>query len=288
MSADILLSRLEGVRDRGHGRWMASCCSGLHDDRNPSLSIHETADGTVLIKCFAGCSAAEIVAGVGLTLADLFPEKLTHHRAPLRNRVPAADRELIERAKRQEQAERERRHADAADRARTLWERAQPATSHGYLTAKGIKPYGARTLSGLLALPVQDFDGQIHSLQFIAGDGGKKLLSGGQKKGRFISVRWTGADRLLICEGFATGASLAEIEQGSDVLAAIDAGNLLHVACEARRRFPGREIVICADNDPVGVEKAHAAAAASRALVAIPETEGADFNDMHRREVAAW
>lgn len=203
-------------------------------------------------------------------------------------RLSAADRELIERAKREEQAERERRHAEARERARTLWERAQPATSHEYLTAKRINPYGARTLSGLLVLPVQDFDGQIHSLQFIAADGGKKLLSGGRKKGHFISVRWTGADRLLICEGFATGASLAEIEPGSDVLAAIDAGNLLHVACEARRRFPGREIVICADHDPVGIEKAHAAAAASLALVAIPETEGADWNDMHRREVAAW
>lgn len=201
-------------------------------------------------------------------------------------KLSGIDRALIERAKEDERKERERKHAEARERACKLWNEARPARSHDYLEAKGIKPYCARTLSGLLVLPVQDFDGTLHSLQFISRDGTKKLLSGAKKKGHFIPVRWAGADRLLICEGFATGASLAEIEPGSDVLAAIDAGNLLHVACEARRRFPGREIVICADNDPVGIEKAHAAAAAARALVAIPEVEGADWNDMHRQEVA--
>lgn len=93
MSADILLSKLEGVRDRGHGRWMARCPA--HDDRSPSLSIRETDDGTILIRCWAGCGAAEIVAAVGLTLADLFPRRTDHHQAPIRQRDRWNPRDLL-------------------------------------------------------------------------------------------------------------------------------------------------------------------------------------------------
>lgn len=78
MTAEIILDRLEGIRQAGDGRWMAKCPA--HEDRSPSLSIRETSDGTVLIRCFAGCGAADVVAAVGLALADLFPEKLTDHR----------------------------------------------------------------------------------------------------------------------------------------------------------------------------------------------------------------
>lgn len=96
MSADLLLSRLDGVKDRGYGRWLAKCPA--HDDRSPSLSIRETEDGTVLIRCFAGCGAADIVAAVGLELRDLFPAPLptgTHSRPPTRHRLPASDRLAI-------------------------------------------------------------------------------------------------------------------------------------------------------------------------------------------------
>lgn len=72
-AADRLLSRLEGVRSRGPGSWIARCPA--HPDRSPSLSIRETSDGTVLLKCFSGCGAADIVAAVGLSLGDLFPPR---------------------------------------------------------------------------------------------------------------------------------------------------------------------------------------------------------------------
>ena len=50
---------------------MARCPA--HADRSPSLSIRETRDGTLLLKCFAGCSVAAITRAVGLEVADLFP-----------------------------------------------------------------------------------------------------------------------------------------------------------------------------------------------------------------------
>ena len=79
MSADKLIERLDRVRRRGDDRWIA-CCPA-HDDRSPSLSIRETSDGTVLVHCFAGCGAADVVGAVGLNMADLFPDDRKHRRA---------------------------------------------------------------------------------------------------------------------------------------------------------------------------------------------------------------
>lgn len=66
-----VLSRLDKVKANGPGKWKA-CCPA-HADKNPSLSIREVGDGTVLLKCWAGCSAVDITAAVGLELRDLFP-----------------------------------------------------------------------------------------------------------------------------------------------------------------------------------------------------------------------
>ena len=83
MSADVLLSLLDKVRSRGPGQWSARCPA--HDDDGPSLSIKETPDGVVLVRCFAGCSVDEVVGAVGLDLADLFPPRESHG-APLQRR----------------------------------------------------------------------------------------------------------------------------------------------------------------------------------------------------------
>lgn len=68
----MLLSRLHGMRQQDRG-WRADCPVG-HSSRG-SLSIGERDDGTVMVHCFAGCSAADVVAAAGLSLADLFPER---------------------------------------------------------------------------------------------------------------------------------------------------------------------------------------------------------------------
>ncbi len=73
MTADRILRRLDSVRSSGQGRWLARC-SG-HEDKRPSLSIRELDDGRILLHCFAGCSVEEVVAGVGLELQDLFPNR---------------------------------------------------------------------------------------------------------------------------------------------------------------------------------------------------------------------
>lgn len=71
MTVQDLLGRLTGVRSRGPSRWSARCPA--HADKSPSLSIRE--DNTrVLIRCFSGCSAQEIVSSLGLRLRNLFTD----------------------------------------------------------------------------------------------------------------------------------------------------------------------------------------------------------------------
>jgi hypothetical protein len=45
------------------------------------LSIREADDGKVLLKCWAGCGASDIVGALGLSLSDLFPgDRRTLHQ----------------------------------------------------------------------------------------------------------------------------------------------------------------------------------------------------------------
>src|SRR5713101_4251470 len=71
---EVVLPHLKGVRKSLRG-WVA-CCPA-HSDREPSLSIGLGDDGQVLLKCFAGCSLDQIVAAMGITIADLFPRAPT-------------------------------------------------------------------------------------------------------------------------------------------------------------------------------------------------------------------
>lgn len=73
MQIEMLLSKFEKVRKTASSKWQA-CCPA-HNDKSPSLAIKLTDDDKILVKCFAGCSVQDIVAAVGLTLADLMPER---------------------------------------------------------------------------------------------------------------------------------------------------------------------------------------------------------------------
>jgi hypothetical protein len=72
MPLELLLTKLPNAKKSGNG-WSARCPA--HEDRRASLSIGQARDGTALVKCHAGCSAAAITAALGLKLADLFPPK---------------------------------------------------------------------------------------------------------------------------------------------------------------------------------------------------------------------
>lgn len=84
MSADTLLSRLDGVRQTGRGRWIARCPA--HDDKHPSLSVRELDDGRILLHDFAGCDVGEILGALGLEFDTLFPERPLGHQVPRQRR----------------------------------------------------------------------------------------------------------------------------------------------------------------------------------------------------------
>jgi hypothetical protein len=89
MTAEVLLSRLDGVKRTGVDRWIARCPS--HDDKRPSLGIKEGDGDRVLVKCWAGCSVEEVLAAVGLTFPALYPARPTHRGRPEKRPWPAAD-----------------------------------------------------------------------------------------------------------------------------------------------------------------------------------------------------
>lgn len=67
------LGKLQKVKKRGPGQWMA-CCP-VHQENTPSLAIKDD-NGTILIHCF-GCGAGgiEICGALGVEASELFPPK---------------------------------------------------------------------------------------------------------------------------------------------------------------------------------------------------------------------
>jgi replicative DNA helicase/phage/plasmid primase-like uncharacterized protein len=219
---------------------------------------------------------------------------------------------LIERMERQHQLrlaqaaatlEREEAYAEAALKARQLiTESPEAPADHPYLAEKEVKPHGARQGAfGELLVPVYNDQGEIQSLQRIFPDGNKLFLRYGRTAGgmfRMGQVLPYGI--VLICEGFATAATLHEVT-GYPVVASFLAGNLKAVALAVRKLWPECNIIICADDDREtqerigrnpGITAANIAAQRARGLIAVPifkgsEHAGTDFNDLARLEGAA-
>ncbi len=200
-------------------------------------------------------------------------------------------RQRIKEAQRLRAEEEARRRAEAAERAAKLWAEGKLADpAHPYLVRKGIKPHGIRQAGDLLLVPVR-IGGKLRSLQTIPADGGeKRFLPGGEVRGGYYSLGGKPGGTLLICEGFATGASLHEAT-GHPVAVAFSAGNLDPVALALRGKYPGVRLIVCCDDDEAtpgnpGVTKGTAAAQAVGGAIAVPDfgadrPEGVtDFNDL--------
>jgi len=161
------------------------------------------------------------------------------------------ERARIEAAQTQRAAEQQRRQARARGRAAALWDRARPAVDarHPYLVKKQVPAIGLRQLGDWLVAPVRDGAGALLSLAFLNPEGGKKFLKDGAVEG---GHHWlgdpAGARMLLVCEGYATGASL-HAAGGRPVAIAFSGGNLFPVARDLHRRYPDAALVIAGDDD---------------------------------------
>lgn len=72
---EIILPKLAGVKQTKSNEWMAICSGPGHKDNKQSLHITEKNDGTVLLKCHAGCRNQDIMDALGLQMRALFPPK---------------------------------------------------------------------------------------------------------------------------------------------------------------------------------------------------------------------
>jgi putative DNA primase/helicase len=185
----------------------------------------------------------------------------------------SANRERVKAMQHQREDDLAQRQQLTAAGARKRWRAAKPCTQHDYLTSKGIQAHGAKVEGGKLLISMRDTAGKVHSLQTIAPDGTKMFMSGGRVKGCYFGIGKP-AGALIVCEGFATGASIHECTEHA-VAVAFNAGNLAAVAIALRAKFPDLKIIIAADDDHQtlnnpGMTKATAAAQAAGATLAIP------------------
>ena len=206
-------------------------------------------------------------------------------------------RARIDKAKQDAEFTRLQLEAEAAAVCTRMLDGARDATDDNpYCVRKGIKPYGLKEFKDkrTLIVPIRDATGKITSAQFIYEDGTKRLKSHGKVKGCYYSFGGKPVDTLLVCEGFATGASLYAAT-GYPVAIAFSKGNLGPVARALRAKMPAVRIIVCADNDRFnadgngGVVSATAAAGAVGGWLAVPvfqsdEGQPTDFNDLHTRE----
>lgn len=201
-----------------------------------------------------------------------------------------AHQERVQAMKAQREVELAQRQAEAAQTAQQLWDKASPCTHHPYLTAKGVQGHGVREFGGRLLIPLRD-GSSLQSLQAIAEDGTKRFHPGGKTQGCYHAMDKP-EGRIVVCEGYATGASIHEAT-GWAVACAMTRGNLLAVARALHDKYPALQIVLAADDDwrtagNPGVRDATEAAQAVGGLIAMPQfgadrPEGAkDFNDLHQ------
>ncbi|HGU7323850.1 TPA: DUF5710 domain-containing protein [Legionella pneumophila] len=177
-----------------------------------------------------------------------------------------------------------------------------------YLKTKKIEPHiGVFTdIDGQTTyIPAIDANGKLWTMQYIKEDGTKRFAKNSRKEGCFHALGGlnaiAAAPALVICEGYATAASIAQ-ELGFATISAFDAGNLEAVARALQEQFPDKPIIIMGDDDKYleltqrvnpGKTKAIQAAQAVNGVALFPifapgEQAGdpksfSDFNDLATR-----
>lgn len=187
-------------------------------------------------------------------------------------------------------ATQKKREADWEVRAQEAQEFIETLPREGYsdyLKRKKAYPHGVRFDGNCLVMPLQDASGKVWSYQRIYNDGNKYFLEGGKTRGCYylIASRNVSKDeRVVVCEGFATGAAIHQAT-GLPVVVALNAGNLKTV-CDS---LVFRNLLIAADNDepnnitgrrffPLGCGEWHAKE--SGYPYVMPKQVGKDFSDL--------
>lgn len=178
-----------------------------------------------------------------------------------------------------------------AEKVNSLLAKCQVKESDYLKTKKLIGHHYSVLPDGKLVLPLVNKDNQITGAQLISPDGNKRLLPGTSKTGSFIPAggQEHAHQQIILSEGFATALSISLVVPKSYVVAAIDAGNLIHVAKVMRELYPDSKIIIAGDNDiggskNIGLDKAIEAARAVGGYYSIPDTDfKCDWDDYRQQ-----
>ncbi len=199
----------------------------------------------------------------------------------------------------------------AAKRAAGMFKRMPEKGRSDYLDRKQIVGFGVRYAprTGAFLVPMSNVRDEIVGLQVVfptkqedTGRDKSYWPYGMSKEGAFhlIGPHPDPGEPVLVCEGYATGASL-HMATSLTVAVAFDAGNLLVVCKAMREHFAGCPLIICRDDDwkttkpngdawNPGEEKANNAALIVGGQVVAPifsgerEAKWTDFNDLHVAE----
>ncbi|HGN2971857.1 TPA: DUF927 domain-containing protein [Proteus mirabilis] len=157
-----------------------------------------------------------------------------------------------------------------------------------YLKAKGLHGFEMDLLQdGSLIIPLLDAGGVITGAQTIKPNGDKRLLSDSAKSGSYYPINEpVNVSTVIIAEGLATALTCHLIQPEAHTVAAIDAGNLIHVAKVMRVKYPESKIIIAGDNDikpgqdNTGKLATEKAAKAVNGVAVLPPTDDkADWDD---------
>ncbi len=224
---------------RGEGTWICSQCGA--------------GNGFMLVQQYTGLDVYEtnkLIAGaIGLdATSEVTDEQRTQWQSQQVEREAA------------EKAEKRQARIDAAARATSIWDNAKPATNdHPYLLRKNIASINLRQdANDNLVIPMNYYNKDtkvvtLVNIQTIAPDSEKLFLKGGLVSGAYHLIGNTtmfGGGIVLICEGYATGATIFDAMSYSlPVIVAFNASNLIPVAQSIRAQYPDHRIIICADDD---------------------------------------
>ncbi len=285
MTAETIAKALGG-RKAGSG-WSARCPA--HDDRTPSLSLRDTNDGKVLVRCHAGCDQDEVIAH--LKASGLWPQngpRLFRYAASRRVTKPKEpDRDDIKRT----------------EAALSIWQSTISAVGtpvETYLSARSLNlspPPSLRFHRGLkhplgglwpamIALVTRGSDGTplaIHRT-FLSHDGSAKApidpnkMMLGPCRGGAVRLGDAG-NVLLVGEGIETCLAATQAT-GHPAWAALSTSGLRALDLPAS----ARDVIILADGDDPGEAAARVCASrwkreGRRVRIARPP-RGLDFNDM--------
>ena len=255
------------------GKEYVACCP-FHAEKSPSFTVVPDREFFHCFGCGANGDVIDFVAKHNGTDTIGAVNLLTGG-----NPLQMSDDDKRQRRDLMEQRQREHAEQETASikRARERWANAEPCETHPYLTLKQVPAHMARVEGDKLLLPLYGPDGEICSVQTINDDGKvKRFQWHAPTKGARLNIGLH-LGRTILCEGFATGASIHEAI-ADQVCVTFSKDNMAHVARELAAS--GVAIVLAADLN--AVPQMQALGKELDCPVAVPTDK--DFNDQAKSQ----